>query len=255
MKDPFEEVRDEVTRALTAADGQFAKWQRTRSDYVRSQLCARLSGIEMDLKDMEDALAKVEADRGRFPIDDTELQARHAFIKTSRAVVSVHLAELAVCESSTSGNKPGGSPCSKPGAGDEERDSLLASAPARKAGGKSKGKASARGAADGAQHIELIDTQQQVQQQLQAEQEEVLDGLHSAVGNLKSMSGAMNEELAQQAAIVGDLEGQVDSTATALSTLKKKMQALMPKKEGKERLILVVVSIVLIILVLLVLET
>ena len=41
------------------------------------------------------------------------------------------------------------------------------------------------------------------------------------------------ERLCAQATIIDDLEGQVDSTSTSLSTLKKKMQALMPKKEAR----------------------
>merc|ERR1712087_503117 len=119
--DPFEEVRDEVTRALAAAEGQLTKWQRTRSEWQRSQLCARLNGIEMDLKDMEDALAKVEADRGRFPIGDTELRARHTFVSQTRSVVSLHLAELDKCASGAPVTKSSDSPAgrSRAGAGDE----------------------------------------------------------------------------------------------------------------------------------------
>mmetsp|Transcript_50853 Transcript_50853/g.108600 ORF Transcript_50853/g.108600 Transcript_50853/m.108600 type:complete len:258 (-) Transcript_50853:498-1271(-) len=257
MQDPFEEVREEVSRALTAADEQLAKWQRTKSDYVGTQLRARLSGVEMDLRDMDDALARVEAERARFPsLDDAELRSRHAFVVNSRKVVAAHLAELdAEVAAALAGGSPRGGSSDKAGRGDGERDGLLASTPARKGGGTAKGKGVPRGGAAGTNHTEMVQTQLQSQQGMQAEQEEVLDSLHSVVGNLKSMGGAMNEELAQQAAIINDLEGQVDTTSSSLGELKKKMVALMPKKDGRERLMLLVVSVALIVLIVLVLET
>mmetsp|Transcript_18171 Transcript_18171/g.50577 ORF Transcript_18171/g.50577 Transcript_18171/m.50577 type:complete len:135 (-) Transcript_18171:257-661(-) len=88
-----------------------------------------------------------------------------------------------------------------------------------------------------------------------AEQEETIGHLGQAVGRLKQLGGAMNAELASQNAMLNDLESGLDETASGMDALKNKMKALMPKKEPKQKMAIVILSIILVVLLFLVAYT
>jgi len=240
-RDPFDEVKRDVSQSLRSVEELLVTFQKTRDTLIERRLVRELQQIEDDLNALKDAIRQVEANRKKFPITDVELDSRRAFVRSSMATVAVARTEVVSKRPSCSGDGL------IAGAGDAEKDNLLARhVPSRK--GRLQNEADAR-------NEEYIDAHMSQQQMQMVEQEEVLDDLHGAVGRLKHMSGTMNEELTQQVQIISDLESQVDSTASSLNELKNKLKQLMPKHERGKLMIIFFLTVVLIILCILVVET
>jgi len=233
--DPFVEVKTDVIASLGVVEDLQAALRRRHEPVAQKRLVSELSQVAADLDAMEGAVQQIELNRAKFKVDDAELESRRTFIRTSRAVVSAAQDEVAQHQ----GN---GGACSDglcAGKGDAERESLL--------GGSCLPAGRRQEAAD-AQSSALLGEARQQQQLEIAQQDEVLDTLHGAVGRLKNMSGAMNEELAQQNQIMGDLENQIDSTAASLDSLKERLKKLIPKHERGKVVIIVFLTILLVVL-------
>uniref|UniRef100_A0A6S9R8C0 t-SNARE coiled-coil homology domain-containing protein n=1 Tax=Chrysotila carterae TaxID=13221 RepID=A0A6S9R8C0_CHRCT len=258
MPDPFEEVREDVSASLVGAQAQRARWERERSEESKHALLASMRHIDADLQEMTDALSAVERDRKRFAIDDAELRSRHAWIADARKQVEAHRAAVRAAET------PSAKCCAKTGAvaaarrpavtgdvascGEAERDSLLPGGDGKKS---AKGKG-VKGVRQDAQLDPVVDAHTLQMTQMHAEQDEVLDALGGAVGNLRVIGGAMHEELRSQSQMLSDLDAQVDKTAGNLDFLKGKLKKLLPQKDRKQKFILVFLSIVLFVLIVLV---
>lgn len=237
--DPFYVVRDDVSKALRIAGELFSKWQSGRDSSARDKLEAELKNIDQDLGDLEATIAQVEANRTRFKLDDAELNSRRSFVTSSYATLSSMKKQL----SGAAGSSLGAGSLESP-TGDHkcERDSLLGG---EKRGGRRQKEVDAH-------NQELIDQQALQQQEHLEEQDQALDGLHGAVGRLKQMSGAMNEELIAQNRMLSELEEGIDVTASSLDELKKRVKKLLPEKERGKKMIIVFLTIVLVILCVLV---
>lgn len=88
-----------------------------------------------------------------------------------------------------------------------------------------------------------------------AEQEASLGNLGAAVGRLKILGRDMNVELQSQNAMLSDLEAGLDESASGIEGLKSKMKALLPKKEPREKVAILVLSVLLAVLLFLVMST
>ena len=254
--DPFDTVRAEVAGALAAAEGKHAKWGEARRrkpvrhdecKLLLAELLTVLEGIEADLGDMDAAVTMVERNRARFStLDDAEVSSRRTFVRSSmRLAQSIREDVFAHAPTKRAGSSPAGR-----GSAASEREGLLR-AEASTPPSSESGLVSVGGAArEESQHKTAamnaaFDHQMQMQHTQEQEQDEVLDGLHSAVGRLKNMGVEMNDEITTQNRMLRDLEAQVDTASGAMDSLKTKMKALAGRKDKGKLCTILVLSGVL----------
>jgi len=212
-----------------------------------AELLTALEGIEADLGDMDAAVTMVERNRARFAtLDDTEVTSRRTFVRSSmRLAHSIREDVSAHAPTKRAGSSPAGR-----GSAASEREGLLR-AEASTPQSSGSGVISAGGAArEESQHKTAamnaaFDHQMQMQHTQLQEQDEVLDGLHSAVGRLKNMGVEMNDEITMQNRMLRDLESQVDTASGAMDSLKTKMKALAGRKDKGKLCTILVLSGVL----------
>ena len=96
MQDPFIAVKEEVEHSLLVVNQLHAQWKELQNssqksdefEWTSSELLSGLRSIEWDLQDLEDTVSIVESSRAKFQLDDGELQARKAFIYTTRQAIN-----------------------------------------------------------------------------------------------------------------------------------------------------------------------
>ena len=242
--DPFYVVRDEVSQALGVAESLFSQWQNGDAS-VRAKLKVELRNIEQDIGDLEMTISQVESNRARFAVDDAELNSRRSFVRGTQATLSSMKLQLGsgAGDSSASARNGACSPLSPMENHKSERDSLLS-------GEKRRGR---RQQDMDARNQEMIDDHAQQQQVQLQQQDQALDGLQGAVGRLKDMSGAINQEMVAQNRMLGDLEEGIDSTSDSLDELQRRMKKLLPPKgDRKNMMIITFLTVLLVILCVLV---
>mmetsp|Transcript_73734 Transcript_73734/g.123144 ORF Transcript_73734/g.123144 Transcript_73734/m.123144 type:complete len:253 (+) Transcript_73734:110-868(+) len=112
MQDPFFAVKEEVEHSVTVVNQLHSKWIELRSfsaksdefEWTSSELLSGLRSIDWDLQDLEDTVSIVESSRQKFQLDDAEVQARKAFIESTRNRISAMRDEV----QGVSANEPGG---------------------------------------------------------------------------------------------------------------------------------------------------
>uniref|UniRef100_I3JA42 Syntaxin 6 n=1 Tax=Oreochromis niloticus TaxID=8128 RepID=I3JA42_ORENI len=167
-------------------------------DWTTNELRNSLRSIEWDLEDLDETinilqiLRIVESNPKKFNLDAAELSKRKAFINSTRVAVKVTL--LTTGDQWLRQKDP-------PGADKYSRlDHQLQNA--------------------NSQFIE----EQQVQQQLIAEQqEEQLELVSGTIGVLKNMSERIGMELDEQAVMLDDFGHEMDNTQSKLDNVMKKL--------------------------------
>lgn len=242
--DPFNAVRDEVEKALLRLE-QAAQAPPT-SDNVSASLAADADAVADDLAEMARALDAVAARRERFDLSDEQLAERHAFVRASDAALARCRAAL---ERSADERRAEPQPVKRKAKAaarrGEERESLLAST-----------SSSVRRAAEqvDSRNRETLSTHATLQQEQLVRQDAALDGIGAAVGRLKQMGGAINDELRSQTRMLDDLEDQVDGASDSMAALREKMRAMLPARDTRLKLTVVCLTVLLLVLVSLVLN-
>ena len=262
MDDPFNTIRGGVSHALALLETQHAKWsaERRRKPVVAEkvtqlyrELTVSIEEVEADLADLDTTVKLVEGNRAKFrQLDDAEVASRRTFVRSSlRATQSIRT-DL------TSNPPPSGSSRSKLASAPNERIGLLAPSatpldPAESARGAaaSAARAAARESADAA----LMSSHQTQQMQALERQEETLGVLGEAVGRLKNLGGAMNDELGAQNIMIRDLDSQIDQASGSMALLKAKMTAMAKSKDRGKICTIISLTGVLFFLLMLVMYT
>ncbi|KAL4000159.1 inactive phospholipase C-like protein 2 [Sarotherodon galilaeus] len=206
MEDPFFVVKGEVQKAVNAAQSLHHRWSELMIDWTTNELRNSLRSIEWDLEDLDETinilqiLRIVESNPKKFNLDAAELSKRKAFINSTRVAVKEMKDQMSIPPgASDRKNKQG--PIWQPGADKYSRlDHQLQNA--------------------NSQFIE----EQQVQQQLVAEQqEEQLELVSGTIGVLKNMSERIGMELDEQAVMLDDFGHEMDNTQSKLDNVMKKL--------------------------------
>lgn len=219
MEDPFFVVKGEVQKAVNAAQSLHHRWSELMAegggaskeeiDWTTNELRNSLRSIEWDLEDLDETISIVESNPKKFNLDAAELLKRKAFINSTRVAVKEMKDQMSIPPAASDqknkqallGERGAQGPIWQPGADKYSRlDHQLQNA--------------------NSQFIE----EQQVQQQLIAEQqEEQLELVSGTIGVLKNMSERIGMELDEQAVMLDDFGHEMDNTQSKLDNVMKKL--------------------------------
>uniref|UniRef100_A0A668TJZ4 t-SNARE coiled-coil homology domain-containing protein n=1 Tax=Oreochromis aureus TaxID=47969 RepID=A0A668TJZ4_OREAU len=209
----------EVQKAVNAAQSLHHRWSELMAegggaskeeiDWTTNELRNSLRSIEWDLEDLDETISIVESNPKKFNLDAAELSKRKAFINSTRVAVKEMKDQMSIPPAASDrknkqallGERGAQGPIWQPGADKYSRlDHQLQNA--------------------NSQFIE----EQQVQQQLIAEQqEEQLELVSGTIGVLKNMSERIGMELDEQAVMLDDFGHEMDNTQSKLDNVMKKL--------------------------------
>jgi len=204
IEDPYFVVRDEVQSAEAACARKLQKWRRvmqssdTKASDARdltSELRSNVRSAEWDLEDLEESVKVVESNPARFGISSDELENRKGFIRDSRLNLADMKAELEAPDVN-------------------ERLLSMESSPSVKIN------MNPRYGHDNPAYRDY----NQTQSQLLREQDDTLELVSGNVQNLKQMSRAIGDELDDQAGLLDQLGGEIDSAQGRMSATLAKIQ-------------------------------
>ncbi|XP_039667647.1 syntaxin-6 [Perca fluviatilis] len=220
MEDPFFVVKGEVQKAVNAAQSLHQRWSellqegggasKEEMDWTTNELRNSLRSIEWDLEDLDETISIVESNPKKFNLDAAELSKRKAFITSTRHTVK-EMKEQMSSPTAASGDR-------------NNKQALLgergAQGPSWQAGPDKYSRLDRTLQTANSQFIE----EQQVQQQLMAEQQdEQLELVSGTIGVLKNMSERIGMELDEQAVMLDDFTHEVDNTQSKMDTVMKKL--------------------------------
>ncbi|TDG96000.1 hypothetical protein EPR50_G00241750 [Perca flavescens] len=212
MEDPFFVVKGEVQKAVNAAQSLHQRWSellqegggasKEEMDWTTNELrntCSLTVGERI-----------VESNPKKFNLDAAELSKRKAFITSTRHTVK-DMKEQMSSPTAASGDR-------------NNKQALLgehgAQGPSWQAGPDKYSRLDRTLQTANSQFIE----EQQVQQQLMAEQQdEQLELVSGTIGVLKNMSERIGMELDEQAVMLDDFTHEVDNTQSKMDTVMKKL--------------------------------
>jgi len=252
LEDPFFVVKDEVTKALNRTRSLHQRWKdlqcqevvfSSKEEYHRTstELRNSIRSIEWDLEDLEDTIAIVEKNPGRFRLDANEVLQRRLFIQSTRDEIAdvkekVHMRGR---DSDQTVRKP-----------------LLenASSPAR-----NPPKSSTAGYTripiqndDDGDEDDTPHALVQQQASLVRQQDEQLVLISGSVGALKNMSREIGSELDQQALMLDEMGNEMESAESKLdSTLKKMAKVLRMSSDRRQWMAIGILSGILIVVIIL----
>jgi len=228
LEDPFFVVKDEVLKALTKTRGLYDRWRggedgrefRTaeEQEWAATELKNSLRSIEWDLEDLEDTVQIVEKNPTKFRIDGAELAVRKGFIETTRDEVAKMKEKI-----------------SKP---TQKNDRLLAQPPvsAQQSGGGGGGatKYSRLSNEVDSPHREFIVGMEQ-QEQIIRRQDETLEIMTDSMGNIRSMSQHVSNELDEQAVMLDEFGAEIEHTDSKLDATMKKMAKVLHLSDDRRQ--------------------
>ncbi|XP_061743831.1 syntaxin-6 [Nerophis ophidion] len=220
MEDPFFVVKGEVQKAVNAAQSLHQRWSelllegggasKEEMDWTTNELRNSLRSIEWDLEDLDETISIVECNPKKFNLDAAELSKRKAFINSTRHTVKEmkeHMSSPAVAVTDRT-----------------NKQALLGDGGAQAPLWQPAGDKYVR--LD--RHLHNANSQfmeeQQVQQQLMAEQQdEQLELVSGTIGVLKNMSERIGMELDEQSVMLDDFSHEMDNTHSRLDNVMKKL--------------------------------
>jgi syntaxin 6 len=179
--DPFYVVKEEVQHAADTAEAIFKRWQELLKntntaesdefDWTTSELITNIKSIEQDLAALDETVSIVENHKGRFNLDNKDIEQRKAFIDDTRLrITHIHAAI--------------DHPKTREKMEHDRRQALALGSAAMDAGGL-------RGNL-------IIEDERQEQQKLMADQDELMVEIGQGVDRLADVSKEMNAELRAQ---------------------------------------------------------
>jgi len=226
LEDPFFVVKDEVLKALTKTRGLYERWRggeegrefRTaeEQEWAATELKNSLRSIEWDLEDLEDTVQIVEKNPTKFRIDGAELAVRKGFIETTRDEVRQMKERI-----------------SKP---TEKNDRLSAPQPSTQAqhSGGGATKYSRLASEADSPHREFIVGMEQ-QEQIIRRQDETLEIMTDSVGNIRSMSQHVANELDEQAVMLDEFGAEIEHADSKLDATMKKMAKVLHLSDDRRQ--------------------
>ena len=97
-EDPWHEVKNEIGSTLAEVERFHAAARGLSGPAAHpylEKLESCLTAADLDLKDLEETISIVETQRARFPIADSELESRRAFVRSTAASILASRREVA----------------------------------------------------------------------------------------------------------------------------------------------------------------
>eukprot|EP00035_Acanthoeca_spectabilis_P023267 m.448572 g.448572 ORF g.448572 m.448572 type:complete len:251 (+) comp19681_c0_seq1:287-1039(+) len=241
--DPWTSVREEVAVSMTQARELFGRWQELAAElgptsdieefeWTTKELKKSLKSIGWDLIDLDETVDVVEQNPAKFNISHSEVKSRRDFTKQTKSEcdkISAALEDGRIKQKVSSA----------------QRDSLMAGGTGA-ASRYAKLQENAR-----AENDTFIKGQEQQQAMVMREQDNQLQEVHDTVGVLKVMGEAIATELDDQAVLLEDFDGEMDSTQArlgrAISKLDKTLEISKDKKQSCCIVLLFLLMIIMIV--------
>lgn len=216
LEDPFFAVKDEIVKAIAKNKSLFERWSQYQDpanlpckeelDWTSNELRNGLRSIEWDLEDLEETIAIVEKNPKKFKIDDKEIRNRKTFIEQSKNEVKCMKEKVLESKSKNKKMRPSSMELFNP------------SRTAKYTSLRNEVESPIR---------RLLDNTQRQQQEMLVSQEEELEGIQGTVGNLKSMSKQIGNELDEQSVMLDDLGQDMDNADSKMDGALKKMAKVL----------------------------
>jgi len=226
LEDPFFVVKDEVMKALTKTRGLYDRWKggeegrefRTleEQEWSATELKNSLRSIEWDLEDLEDTVQIVEKNPTKFRIDGAELAVRKGFIDTTREEVKLMKEKI---------TNPGTK---------SERLSIEGTSPPTQHSTMGTNKYSRLSSVADSPHREFIVGLDQQQQTIR-QQDETMDLMVDSMGNIRSMSENIANELDEQAVMLDDFGTEIEHADSRLDATMKKMAKVLHLSDDRRQ--------------------
>jgi syntaxin 6 len=229
LEDPFFVVKDEVMKALTKTRGLYDRWRsgeegrefRTaeEQEWAATELKNSLRSIEWDLEDLEDTVQIVEKNPTKFRIDGAELAVRKGFIENTRDEVGQMKEKI-----------------SRPSSSKNDRLSVQSLTVGQPSGGGGGGltKYSRLSSETDSPHKEFIIGMEQ-QEQIIRQQDETLEIMTDSMGNIRSMSQHVSNELDEQAVMLDEFGAEIEHADSKLDATMKKMAKVLHLSDDRRQ--------------------
>ncbi|BBN20050.1 syntaxin of plants SYP6 [Marchantia polymorpha subsp. ruderalis] len=228
--DPYYLVKDEVQDSIAQLQSGMTQWKQlpevsNERASLTKKLISSCDTIKWQVDELDKAVSVAERDMTKFGVSLTELQTRRAWISSTVTEVSSYRKTLQVADDAL--RLPMAAPLAAHG--DALRGQI---------GPVQKNRQSF-------ENDDYIHGEQERQTQYLKEQDEDLDDLSQSVQRMGNIGLAIHEELDSQEVLISDISRDVDTAATRLDYVQKKMETLIKKAGAKGQLVLIAVLVIL----------
>eukprot|EP01062_Namystynia_karyoxenos_P060136 TRINITY_DN51624_c0_g1_i1.p1 TRINITY_DN51624_c0_g1~~TRINITY_DN51624_c0_g1_i1.p1 ORF type:complete len:247 (+),score=106.81 TRINITY_DN51624_c0_g1_i1:180-920(+) len=235
-RDPFDEVRTDITQAMDGCDGQpgikgmYERWKELAAEpapspallgemnWLQDELLGGLRQVEWDVKDMQETIGIVQGQPSRFQIGAGEIERRLAFVDMIAQQVDNIRRAL------------------------DRGPAHRLHAPSPSKGKRAKGGYEAL-EADAAQTFEE-DMRREFAEQDERLQAQVAPG----ISTLKDMAEGMRSELREQEGMLGTLESGIDRAKATLSHAMRRLDVVSDGMSNTRKLCCIVVLVIVLVL-------
>jgi chromosome segregation ATPase len=235
LQDPFYVVKEEVQQSVSGVTTLYDRWQEllkatntAQNDefkWTTTQIKNGIKSIEWDLQDLEETIGIVEGNRQRFKLDASEVESRKGFITETKATIKKMKDDLN--NAATKGKME-----------NDARSTLM---------NTTRKSPSDNGKFDGLHKAIIEDndqyinnSRQQIQQTMDA-QDEDLEAISRATGNLKEIGITINDELKLQGHMLEEMDTEVDKTNSRLNNTLKRLNKLIDSTSDRVQWCMVIV--------------
>ncbi|WOL15525.1 syntaxin-61 [Canna indica] len=226
-RDPFYIVKGEIQDSIDKLQANFLKWEQTPLDIAEHarltrEVLASCDSIEWQVDELEKAIAVAAKDPARFSLNETELENRRKWTRTSRDQVGVIRRTV---QAETKGH-------SLTPSLNGVRQELL-SLP--------NDYASTAGRLDhmSQDNDDFISSESDRQLLLMRQQDEELDELSASVQRIGGIGLTIHDELIGQERILDDLSLEMETTSNRLDFVQKKVAVVMKKAGAKGQIMMI----------------
>jgi len=258
LEDPFFVVKDEVTKALNRTRGLYQRWKELRREEVvfvsnkdenlqriTTELRNSIRSIEWDLEDLEDTIAIVEKNPGRFRLDSNEVIQRRYFIQSTRDEIADIKDKVQIQMRGRDVDHTARKPLL------ENASSPSRNPPRSQSNSAGYVRIPIQPDSEGDEDGQINHVMQQ-QASLVRQQDDQLVLISGSVGALKSMSRQIGGELDEQALMLDDMGHEMENAESKMdSTLKKMAKVLRMSNDRRQWMAIGILTGVLVIVIIL----
>jgi len=232
--DPFYLVKEEIQDSVKGLQATFTRWERlppsaTDRIVLSKELLSGCESIEWQVEELDRATGVAERDPARFSIDLVEIERRKKWIASTFSQVHSIRRKLQTAAENGSGIRPGIATSNRRELMRMDEHPLPKS----------------NHTADNG----FVTDESGRQALIMKEQEEDLDDLSETVMRLGGVGLTIHEELSSQGRLIDELGNDMDSTATRLDFIQKRVATVM-KKAGWKGQVMIVVFLIALLLIL-----
>ncbi|CAM6015886.1 unnamed protein product [Sphagnum balticum] len=232
--DPFYLVKEEIQDSVKGLQATFTRWERlppsaTDRIVLSKELLSGCESIEWQVEELDRATGVAERDPARFSIDLVEIERRKKWIASTFSQVQSIRRKLQTAAENGSGIRPGIATSNRRELMRMDEHPLPKS----------------NHTADNG----FVTDESGRQALIMKEQEEDLDDLSETVMRLGGVGLTIHEELSSQGRLIDELGNDMDSTATRLDFIQKRVATVM-KKAGWKGQVMIVVFLIALLLIL-----